>query len=300
MELSVVVPTLNARDDLASCLDALGTHASDAEVLVVNGPSADGTTGMVQERGDVDVLVEIADRTINAARNAGITRASGDVVAFVDHTLAVTEGWQEAVRAGVAEAAAVTGPTHTQLRAGKETETVESRTIAGREVTYFNGGNVAFRRETLADLDGFDEYLDLGGARDLAHRLAALEATVTWDAAMAVEHEQATDGGTPETEWDWKYRSLSYRLVKNYGLRPTAVRRILSHAASDAAAELKAVTTGESSPSSWLGSGRDVVTNAVGGATDALGARQRDRTPRRNPRGCSARADRAVTVYDWR
>ncbi|ERH11958.1 MAG: hypothetical protein J07HB67_00969, partial [halophilic archaeon J07HB67] len=38
MELSVVVPTLNGRDRLATALDALTAAAPTAEVIVVNGP----------------------------------------------------------------------------------------------------------------------------------------------------------------------------------------------------------------------------------------------------------------------
>ena len=298
MELSVVVPTLNARDDLAGCLDALGTHVPDAEVVVVNGPSADGTTGMVQERGDVDRLVDIPDRTINAARNAGIEHARGDAVAFVNHRAAVGEDWLQAVEDGLDRAAAVTGPTHTQLRAGVETETEETRTIAGREVTYFNPGNVVLRRDVLTDLDGFDEYLDVGGARDMAHRLAGLDRTVAWNPDMAVVRDEAVDGGVPETEWDWKYRSLAYRLVKNYGLRPTVFGRIASHAGRDALDELRRVVRGEAAPSTWLGTGREVVTNAAGGVKDGQAARRADASARRNPRGVSTQDDRAVRVRD--
>ena len=89
MDLSVVVPTLNGRDRLATSLDSLATHAPDAEVVVVNGPSADGTTGMVRDRDDVDVLVELSARTLNVARNAGIQAATGDAVAFLGYAFAV-------------------------------------------------------------------------------------------------------------------------------------------------------------------------------------------------------------------
>jgi len=300
MDISVVVPTLNARDELADCLDALAEYVPAAEVVVVNGPSADGTTGMIQDRGDVDVLVELADRTINATRNAGINHSTGDVVALVNQTLSVTEPWVEAVTEGLAEADVVTGPTNTQLAAGLATEDEETRTIAGREVAYFNGGNVAFRREPLDELDGFDEYLDIGGARDMAHRLAAMDYAVRWDDEMAVYRDVGTDGGSTETDWGWKYRSLAYRLVKNYGARPTVLRRLLGHAGSDGIAQLRAVLGGEGQPSRWLGTGRDVTTNIVRGVKDGLVARRLDRTVRRNPRGRSARTDRAVTVYDWR
>ncbi|WP_159901256.1 glycosyltransferase family 2 protein [Salinirussus salinus] len=299
MSLSVVVPTLNARDELADCLDALAEHAPDAEVVVVNGPSADGTTGMVQDRADVDVLVELADRSINCARNAGLDHATGETVAFVNHTLSVCDTWCEAVTDGLVDSHAVTGPTRTQLRAGVETERKESREIAGTTVTYFNPGNVAFRRETLEELDGFDEYLEVGGARDAAHRLALGGFEVRWDDAMHVRQELGADGGR-ETDWDWKYRSLSYRLVKNYGFRPTVVRRLLTHAGRDAGGELRRVARGDSKPSTWLGAGKDVTVNLAVGLKDGLVARRRDAGPRRNPRGRSARSDRAVTVYDWR
>lgn len=300
MDISVVVPTLNARDELAGSLDAIAEYIPDAEVIVVNGPSADGTTGMVQERGDVDVLVEMADRTVNAARNAGINHASADTIALVNHTLSVTDSWFPAVTDGLTDHDVVTGPTHTQLTAGIETEDVESRKIKGRTVTYFNGGNVAFRREPLDELDGFDEYLEIGGARDLAHRLAGRGYDVTWDDRMSVRRDVGADGGERETEWGWKYRSLAYRLVKNYGIRPTVLRRLVGHAGSDALAELRAVVSGDAQPSQWLGTGRDVVVNLAGGTKDGVVARRLDRTDRRNPHGRSASTNRPVTVYDWR
>jgi glycosyltransferase involved in cell wall biosynthesis len=299
MDLSIVVPTLNARDDLSACLDAVAEFVPDAEVIVANGPSADGTTGMVRERGDVTVLVEIADRTVNAARNAGINRASGDVVALVNPSRVITADWPDAVEAGVREADVVTGPTMERLRAGLTTETAESRTIAGRTITYLNGGNVAFRREALDELDGFDEYLEIGGSRDLAHRLAAHEFTVTWDDRMAVESEFQTDGEQPDRDWAWKYRSLAYRLCKNYGLRPSILYRLTRHAGVDSVEAMGDVAGGRARPSQWFATGRDVLTNLAIGIKDGLWARRLDRTPRRNPYGRSARTDRAVSVYTW-
>ncbi len=299
MDLSVVVPTLNAREELSGCLDAL-TERTDAEIIVVNGPSADGTSGMIRNRDDVDVLVEIADRNANAARNVGVDHAAGDAVAFVDHTLCVTDQWTEAVIDGLAEHDAVTGPTNTQLRAGMVTEEMEASTVAGRNVTYANAGNVALRRAPLDELDGFDEYLEVGGARDFAHRFAGAGFEVAWDDRMSVRREVGADGGERRSDWGWKYRSLAYRLVKNYGLRPTVVGRLCGHAGKDAASELRGVFAGENRPSYWLGDGRDVVTNILRGVKDGLFARRLDRSDRRNPHGRSARSDRPVSVYDWR
>jgi glycosyltransferase involved in cell wall biosynthesis len=300
MKLSVVVPTLNGRDQLESCLDALAAHAPDAEVVVVNGPSSDGTTGMVQDRDDVAVLVELADRRLNVARNAGLDRASGDVIALLDHRLTVEDGWRDALTEGIADADAVTGPTHQELEAGLTTESVESRTIKGREVTYFNGHNVAFTADCLDEIDGFDEYLHTGGARDAAHRLAALDYEVAWEGAMSVHREYSADGGRAEPDWRWKYRSLAYRLAKNYGVRPTVLRRLASHGLRDSLTTLRDVATGDAEPSSWFGNGRDVLAGSGTGLKDGALARFRDRSPRRNPNGRSTRSDRAVAVYDYR
>ncbi|MFB6154911.1 MAG: glycosyltransferase family A protein [Haloferacaceae archaeon] len=300
MNLSVVVPTLNGRDRLAASLDSLAEHAPDAEVVVVNGPSADGTTGMVRDREDVAVLVELSDRTLNVARNAGIEAATGDAVAFVGYDLVVEPTWREAVEAGLAEADVATGPVQQTLRVGRTTQDPERRTINDREVAYFNGENVAFRRPVLDDADGFDEYLQTGGARDAAHRLAALGYEVSWGTEMAVRREYEADGDVADHDWGWKYRALTYRLVKNYGLRPTVARRIVSHAVSDGFDALRGVVGGEVPLTTAIGSGRDVATGVLEGGGAGMRARARDRSPRRNPNGLSARRDRAVARYDWR
>ncbi|RAW46514.1 glycosyl transferase family 2 [Halorubrum sp. 48-1-W] len=347
MDLSVVVPTLNGRDRLAACLDALAAHAPDTEVIVVNGPSADGTTGMVRDRDDVDVLVEISDRTVNVARNAGIEVAGGDAVALVDYDKRIGESWLEGVREGLVDADVVTGPVRPNGRedddgrddaggrddvgrdgdggrdeddrgvdartdddrdgdgrAVGDADGPERRRIAGRSVTYFAGGNVAFRREALRDLDGFDEYLRVGGARDAAHRLARMDREVAWRDTVAVREEPpnptAADGGRTARDWGWKYRALAYRLVKNYGIRPSAVLRTGKHAVTDAASVARDVVRGEATPSGWVANGRDVVAGVLSGGSDGLVARARDRSPARNPNGISTRADRAVARYDVR
>ncbi|QWC19637.1 glycosyltransferase [Halorubrum sp. 2020YC2] len=333
MDLSVVVPTLNGRDRLAACLDALAAGAPDAEVIVVNGPSADGTTGMVRDRDDVDVLVEISDRTVNVARNAGIEVATGDAVALVDYDNRIEPGWRDAVAAGLDAAPVVSGPvTPTPSSAPTDGDAVatadgdavaiddaeggdsteperdpsepERSRIAGRDVTYFEGGNVAFQRDALRDLDGFDEYLRVGGARDAAHRLARMDREVAWRPEMAARKElptpTAADGGRSASEWGWKYRALAYRLLKNYGVRSTALLRTGSHALGDALGAARDVVRGESTPSRWAATGRDVLLGLAGGTSDGLIARRRDRSPARNPNGISTRADRAVAKYDRR
>ncbi|WP_182021440.1 glycosyltransferase family 2 protein [Haloquadratum walsbyi] len=300
VDLSIVIPTLNGREQLIDTLDAIAEHAPAAEVIVVNGPSADGTSGMVQNRTDVDVLIEVSERTLNVARNAGIIEATGEAIAVLQYDLTIESTWVDAIISGLSRAAVVTGPVHQMLAAGMTTTACEQTNIGAKTVTYFNGGNVAFTASTLENIDGFDEYLKTGGARDAAHRLAAASERVAWEPEMCVQTEYETDGGIKQRDTDWKYRSLTYRLVKNYGIRPTVVRRILTHIGADAVDAARDVLADNRALSTYLSVERDAATGAIAGVVTGLQARFADRSTTRNPHGCSARADRAVSRHDWR
>ena len=299
MDLSVVVATLNGRDALSDCLDALAAAAPAAEVVVANGPSADGTTGMVRGRDDVDVLLELADRGVNVARNAGVAVATGDVVAFVDERTEVAAGWADSLEAAFAGASVVTGPVRRPLPVGSETSRREEEEIAGRAVSYFDGANVAFAREAIDALDGFDEYLDVGGARDAAHRLANLDIAVGWSDGLLASREAASEDRSDAVPAGRKYRALAYRLAKNYGVSAGTVGRVVEAAREEGSEELRSVVSGDTGVSRWLGDGARVAGAGVRGTVDGLRARIGDRRPARNPRGVSSRDDRIVRRYDW-
>lgn len=298
MSLSVVVPTLNGRDRLVACLDALAANAPDAEIIVVNGPSADGTTGMVRNRTDVDVLIEVPSRNANVARNAGIEAATGEHVALVGFDLQVTDTWTEAVADGLAEADAVTGPVY-QSTSLDDSAAPDHARFRGRRVTFFNGRNVAFRADALEALDGFDEYLETGGDRDAGHRLAALDRGIVWRYRMEARQEFDPDHRVDSVDWNWTYRAAAYSLAKNYGVSPTVALRLASRAVRDALGAARDTLRGEGTPTTWLGNGRDVVSGLATGVSDGMVARSRDRSARRNPHGVSARADRAIERYDF-
>ncbi|SEW03860.1 glycosyltransferase family 2 protein [Natrinema salifodinae] len=299
MELSVVVSTLNDRERLLSCLDALAERTPPStEIIVVNGPSSDGTTGVVRERDDVDVLVEISERNLGVSRNAGFEQATGDVVAFLDGEYAIDHSWYAAVDQAMGERAdVVTGPV-----TGRpvDADLRSPRRVAGREVTHFHGDNVAFERTVLEALDGFDEYLEKESERDCAHRVSGLGFEVSWDAAMAARCEVGTDGGRADPDWGAAYRSLAYRLLKNYGPRPSVLARTAGSALRDGVASVRRLASGEAAPTDWADDGTDVVANLSRGLWDGVRARYADRSSRRNPNGLSTRHDRAVRIYDRR
>jgi len=304
MHLSVVVPTLNGRDRLADCLDALAALELNVEVVVVNGPSADGTSGLAQDHDAVTVLLDVDDRNLNAARNAGIEASTGDLVALIDDACTPEDSWLEGVQQSLSSGGdVVAGPVHRAVGGGVTTQQKESTQVAGRDVTFFDGGNVAFTREVIDALDGFDEFLDIGGARDAAHRLAGMGYGVDWNPGLSVlrssgDWQSARHTGLDQSRRGRAYRSLGYRLSKNYGPRPTVAGETLLQTAGDAAESLRELVSGDRAVSTVGAAGRDAFTNLVSGTERGLLARASDRTPRRNPNGISARMDRAVTRYD--
>ncbi|MDZ7730071.1 MAG: glycosyltransferase [Natrialbaceae archaeon] len=297
MDLSVVVPTLNARGALEDCLEPLtGSTPGTTEIIVANGPSSDGTSGVVRDRGDVDVLVELAERNPNALRNAGLEVATGEYIALVGDDCVVTDGWYEAIETVLGGGGdVVTGPV------GGATEPAEAKTprsVGRRTIPLFDPNNVAFQSAVVDALDGFDEYYAIGGARDCAHRLASIGYDVTWAASMAVRRSTEAQRAARAGDWGDRYRSLGYRLAKNYGPRPVPLATVLGRMLTDGFGAARGCVTGDDTPTGWAASGRAVLANAATGYGHGLRARYADRSGARNPNGISSGQDRIVQRYD--
>ncbi len=296
MDLSVVIVTLNGRQALPATLASIAETAPEAEVIVANGPSADGTSGYVCTHEVVDELLDLADRNPTVARNAGLQAASGEVVAFLGQGSRLEPTWlsgvENALETGVD---AVTGPIHRALEGDVTTESLEETTVGSRTVRFFDPGNVIFDRAAIEALDGFDEALAVGAARDVAHRLAGTGRTLRWEPNAAVLREAGPKSPQHAGREDIarEARAKGYRLAKNYGLDPgaaeTLLRTVLQHGGQD----VKGSFTGKRKPSEVLRNGREAARGMVKGITDGLRARRADRLPRRNPNGLSAGTSRA-------
>lgn len=85
MKVSFVVPTRNQAPYIRRCLDAcLAQRVDDAEIVVADGLSTDGTQAILASYGDRIRWTSERDAGQSDAVNKAVARARGDVIAWIN------------------------------------------------------------------------------------------------------------------------------------------------------------------------------------------------------------------------
>ncbi|MES0880872.1 glycosyltransferase family 2 protein [Roseibium sp. SCP14] len=208
--VTVVVATRDRPDSLLRCLDSLlnQTYSAMNIVVVDNAPSSNATADLVAGIFAPSGRVHYARENrpgLGIAHNTGLALALGDVVAFTDDDVIVDADWVSAIASEFAlsrKIGCVTGmimPAELETRAqywiechGGFSKGVDRRIYDLEENkpsdplfpyaagAFGSGANMAFRREVLLGIGGFDAALGAGtparGGDDLASFVATLEA----------------------------------------------------------------------------------------------------------------------------
>lgn len=87
--ISVIVPVYNSEKYVNRCIDSiLNQTYENLEVILVDGGSSDGSLKICETWAEKDNRIKVAREktsTVAAARNLGISYATGDYIAFVDN-----------------------------------------------------------------------------------------------------------------------------------------------------------------------------------------------------------------------
>ncbi len=91
MNVSVVITTKNAEEDLKRLLDSLDKFSKSIEVIVVDSRSTDDTPKIAKSRPYVKFISE--ECTAGGGRNIGVKNAKYDIIAMLDADTEVTDEW---------------------------------------------------------------------------------------------------------------------------------------------------------------------------------------------------------------
>lgn len=102
-DVSIIVVTWNGRAYVEACLEAAAAQVDvDAETIVVDNGSTDGTTDFVRSRFPyVRVVALPENRGFAAGNNAGARVARGEFLAFLNNDAVPEPTWLRALRGGV-------------------------------------------------------------------------------------------------------------------------------------------------------------------------------------------------------
>lgn len=192
-EATVIIATRNRAAFLRECLRRLGAQSAAGrfDVVVVDNGSTDETPGVIAtaaERGVPVRSVAVAEPNRAKARNAGITRARGDVVIFCDDDTLPPDGFVEAhLRARAASRRAVVS--------GPIVNVPDAEHLSQPGAHHFSRAflctcNASVARADLETVGGFDERYDLYGWEDtdLGVRLRAAGARRVWSWDAYIYH----------------------------------------------------------------------------------------------------------------
>lgn len=268
--LTVAVCTKDRPAFLRRCLESVktlpeaapgGARGPELEVLVVdNAPSDDRTRELADALPGVRYACEPRPG-LDFARNRALREATGELVAFLDDDVVVDHGWMKGLLGAWAmhpDAAAFTGlvlpyalDTEAQIiferRGGFRRGFRQIRYQGQRRIgnplypcgagIFGAGANMAFQREVLMELGGFDEALDTGrplpggGDLDIFYRVIRAGYPLVYEPQYLVFHEhRRTRKALRRQYWSWGLGFMAF-VAKSYREDPpqrAKLRRLVS------------------------------------------------------------------------
>lgn len=179
--VSVIVPVFNGEETIRTCVESLlelDYPPDRFEVLVVDNRSTDRTRTILRDY-PVTVLEEVQIQSSYAARNLGIRRSRGEVLAFTDADCVVEHGWLRAIARAIAspDAGGVAGPieaygTDSPIEQYQAHRAIRAERAYNHKVLPFaQTANAAYRRSVFDRIGLFNPGILFGGDLDLSWRM---------------------------------------------------------------------------------------------------------------------------------
>jgi glycosyltransferase involved in cell wall biosynthesis len=185
LQMSIIIPVYNDPEGIRSTIASLTEQPQDSyEIIPVDNDSTDDTAVVIDElESEFPELIYPTEETdiqgSYAARNAGIARSKGDILAFIDSGITVKPQWAETVLDEMTDREC------DYLGYDVKLTTSENPTIWERyerafsfpmkqyllENNFTGAGALVVRRKVIGEVGGFDEQLESGGDKDFGTRV---------------------------------------------------------------------------------------------------------------------------------
>jgi glycosyltransferase involved in cell wall biosynthesis len=255
--ISVAICARNEEDHIQETLQAARTlDYPDYEVIVVDDGSTDATAAIARRAGVR--VVSTASVGLSSARNIALREATGEIIAYLDGDAYPDPHWLRylAYTFNAASHVGVGGPNILPCNDGPVAECVANAPggpchvlISDSEAEHIPGCNMAFRRDALLEIGGFDpQFRSAGDDVDVCWRLQERGWTLGFSPAAVVWHHRRDNVGDYwrqqmgygkaeamlERKWPEKYNRMGHldwkgRLYGSGLVRPLFGRRRVYH-----------------------------------------------------------------------
>ena len=195
----MIVCSYNGERTIRDTLDAIARlDYLNYEVIVVDDGSTDATADIAS---DYEVrLISTENRGLSSARNTGWQEAKGEIVAYIDDDAYPDSHWLSYIASGFGSSnhQGIGGPNLAPPGDGFIADCVAHAPggpvhvlISDREAEHIPGCNMAFRRDALQAIAGFDSQFRVAGDDvDVCWRLQKNRGTLGYQAAAVVWHHR--------------------------------------------------------------------------------------------------------------
>ncbi len=212
--ISVIVPAYNEEANIVACLESLSRQTvrrEEYEIIVVDGGSHDATRELATPFAD-EVFIQTSPR-VGGARNDGVLRAKGEIVATTDADCIIPPDWIERIGKDFEDGHVVQiyGPVD-PIEPGLKNRVTLSLANTFSRIGYYTrslyytlGCNTAFDREAFIRA-GMYHCVDAGDDLEIALRMKNI-GKVLFDNRLRVgfSMRRYQQFGTLKSLYEWMY-----------------------------------------------------------------------------------------------
>ena len=196
--MTFIIPAYNEQQYISSLIDSInriGTELSYQTIVVDNG-STDSTSDIACNMNNV-VVFKIQPSTISYARNYGASKATSEVIIFLDADVRLSNEWHSQLLKRINEIKEKTILTGSRYVIPEDPSWIEKYwflPLSRKKTSYINGGNIITNKKTMALIGGFDESLETGEDVDFSIRAKKKGIVIDIDPGFKAIHD-----GYPKT-----------------------------------------------------------------------------------------------------